>query len=163
MRIALVFAACLLSSSAMAQSCAGLGTPAQRAVEIGESETALERVFGQIEKVPPDVAQFIETERAAALAQRSEARFNILMANAYYRPAEVARHYKVVKDNLVAARETKLVGDQVVYLSVVLARYTDLAEALSDYHTFNAARPKRVVDRQGVNDTKCAARSMREP
>ncbi|MGH1588645.1 hypothetical protein ACRBEV_10115 [Methylobacterium phyllosphaerae] len=178
MRFALIAFACLCSSHAAAQVCSELETPGQRSKAIAEAHSTLARSVDRIEVPPPDVARYIETENSAALRQRSLQRLSILMANPFYHPAEVAKHYAIVRQNLDAAHRAKLVADQVVYLSVVIAEYADLSVALSDYHQFDLARPQQVISKQGVREEafdltvsksdllrvlQCGVRQMREP
>jgi hypothetical protein len=85
-----------------------------------------------IETVPPAEAAYIDAEEREALSQRNTARLGIVKSHRFYHPHQVLTHYKVMKDNLEAARMSNSTADQVIYLSVVLARHADLAEALEE-------------------------------
>lgn len=179
MRFLIIAAALVGAGPAWAQLCVGENETQQaRSKLIGEVASMLATNMAKIETVPPDTAAYIEREKDAAMKQRNKGRFNLVFNNPYYKANEVQRHYKVVQENLEAARTAGKVADQVVYLSVVISRYGDLAEALSAYYDFDAARPQRILGSEGVQDVsfavsfskstflqtlQCGVRQMREP
>jgi hypothetical protein len=65
---------------------------------------------------------------------------------------QVEKHYKIVRDNLAAAKTTKTIADQAVFLSVVLSRYTDFVEAVEDYIQVDDTRQKQVLDQEAEQD-----------
>jgi hypothetical protein len=179
MRALLLALTLAVSTPAWAQTCDGKNSTLDaRAKHIAGIGGMLSSSLDRIETVPPDVAAYIEHEEAAALDQQNTARFNMVVSNPYYRAHEVQGHYKVVKENLEAARTAKTVANQVVFLSVVLSRYADLKETLSTYYDFDASRPQRVLGKDGVQRAsftmtvtrsmilealQCGVRQMREP
>jgi hypothetical protein len=155
MRILVIILALVATGPAWAQYCSGQHqTQASRAEVIAKVEKMLAVNLGRIETVPPDVAAYLEKESAAAIEQSNRARFEMVASHPYYKAFEIETHYKIMRENLEAARTSRAIADQAVYLSVVLARYVDLSSAIHDYITFDHNRgPKRVLtkdDTQGI-------------
>jgi len=179
MRFPIIAAALVAASPAWAQLCDDEnGTLQARSKLIGEVAGTLATNMAKIETVPPDTAAYIDREKDAAMKQHNRARFNLVLNNPFYKAHQVQTHYKVVQENLEAARTAKKVADQIVYLSVVISRYGDLAEALSAYYDYDASRPQRVLGSEGIQDVsfavafsksafletlQCGVRQMREP
>jgi hypothetical protein len=148
MRFLIVIMALVAAGPAWAQYCQKeYASQAERIQMIGRIEKLIAEALDRIESVPPDVAEYIEKEQGAALAQSNSARFNMVVAHRYYPALQVEMHYKVVRENLAAAKTARSIPDQAVFLSVVLSRYTDLTEAVEDYIDVDSARQQRVLDR----------------
>lgn len=153
MRFLLVILAHAAASPAWAQYCQKeYATQAGRTEMIGKIEKMISGPLDRIESVPPDVAEYIEKEQGAALSQSNSARFNMVTSHRFYPALQVETHYKIVRENLVAAKKAKSIADQAVFLSVVLARYTDFTEAVEDYIDVDNARQKQVLDRDTEQD-----------
>lgn len=177
--LGLTFVIVTTTAPAMAQLCGPTETSlSARANRIAQFETMYDEVVEKIERVPPDVAKFIDTEHQAAISQQNISRFQLVFQNPYFHPQQVFTHLGVIKENLAAARSAKSVADQVVYLSVVLSRHADFAEAFSAYVDFDSNRPKRVLQKGDVQSSsmistmakmqllqtlQCGVRQMREP
>jgi len=153
MRFPLVILALVAVGPAWAQYCGNeYATQPARAEMVGKIEKMISNSLDRIESVPPDVAEYIEKEQDAAVAQGNSARMNMVLAHRYYPAQEVQKHLKVVRENLAAARTARSIADQAVYLSVVLSRYTDFTEAVEDYIDADNARQQRVLDRKAEQD-----------
>ena len=74
----------------------------------------------------------------------------MVVAHRFYRALQVETHYKVVRENLAAAKTAKSIADQAVFLSIVLSRYTDFTEAVEDYIDADGYRQQRVLDRDAT-------------
>ncbi len=153
MRFLLVILALAAADPAWAQYCQNeYAAQAGRIEMIGRIEKLISDPLRKIETVPPDVAEYIEKEQAAALEQHNSARFNMVTRHQYYPALQVETHYRVVRENLAAAKTAKSIADQAVYLSVVLSRYTDFADAVEDYINVDSARQKQVLDSDTEQD-----------
>ncbi len=175
----LVVAICL-ASSADAQLCGDRdGTLAARSNRIAEAENLLNRaIVAQIETVPPSDADYIDREQEAAIQQDNRARYELVYAHRFFPARQVQKHYAVISENLAAAKSARLVGDQAVYLSVVLSRYQDLGEALTSYYDVDSKRRNPVLTSNArreiafdvslakqaiLSALQCGVRQMREP
>ncbi|MGF9759818.1 hypothetical protein AAII07_31945 [Microvirga sp. 0TCS3.31] len=179
MRALLVALLLAVSTPAWALLCDGRNSTLEaRAKHITGISGMLAKSLDRIETVPPDVSAYIEREEAAALDQQREARFNLVISNPFYRAHEVQGHYKIVRENLEAARTANSVADQVVHLSEALSHSSELKEALSSYYDYDASRQQRVLGQDGVKRAsftmtvrksmilealQCGVRQMREP
>jgi hypothetical protein len=127
--------------------------PPSGSAPIDRIASPLRSSIRKIETVPPSDAAYIDREHSQALEQRNRARFDIVFAHPFYRAHEDHKHFNVVWENLEAARAARTVADQVIYLSVVLSRFSDLGAALSEYYAFDLRRgPNRVLGGEGVTE-----------
>lgn len=152
------------------------GNREQIASTINRATEALSRVVSRIESVPPSEAEYIEREESAALTQDSKERFRIVLGNKFYHPLQVHKHFKVIFENLKAAQVASANADRIVFLGVVLSRYSEFASAINDYQDFDARRKSILTsdDRRDISFTltsqkhfilvslQCSARQMKE-
>jgi hypothetical protein len=179
MRFLVIVLALVAAGPAWAQFCQKeYATQPGRIEMIGRIEKMISDPLAKIEAVPPDVAQYIEEEQGAALQQHNSAWFNMVTRHQYYPALQVETHYKIVRENLAAAKTAKSIADQAVFLSVVFSRNTDFTEAVEDYIDVDNARQKQVLDWETEQDIyfmlpstksfvllalQCGIRQMREP
>jgi hypothetical protein len=168
----------LLSTPALGQTCGSphFGSKDEIGSTLRRSTEALTRAISKIESVPPADAEYIERESQSALRQNSQERYRLVLSNRFYHPHQIHKHFKIAADNLVAAQNATTNADRVVYLSVVLSRFSDLSVALSDYQDFDLKRKSILsqADRQDLAFTmeaqkyfileglQCSARQMRD-
>jgi hypothetical protein len=99
-------------------------------------------------------------------------------AHPFYRAQQVQKNFGTMTAPLAAAKNDKLVKDQVIHLAEALSQFRDLGDALDAYFDFDARRRNPVVKKDAqqtfyfhlaslnlsvLEALKCGVSQLREP
>jgi hypothetical protein len=146
--VAVVFVSLSMMSSAVLAQIIGdvrCKDPIYTAKAVDQIRSALARVVDAVETVPPDEAEYIQSESKKALEQQNGARFNAVAARRYYPAFKFHADAKIAFQNLDAAKQA-LSRDLARYLVVVLSRIGELQERMPAYLSADQKRAQPMVN-----------------
>jgi hypothetical protein len=104
--------------------------------------------------------------------------FQLLSAHRFYNARQIHKHFGAITDALAAAKNAKLIGDQVVHLADALSEFPGLWDTLDTYYDVDARRRNPILKPDAIEKfsfqltvskgwiltaLKCGVAQMREP